>query len=124
MKYCPLCETEYLDDIQECADCSTRLIDAQTMKRIQAAREREAREVFIKVATVDNTFEADVITNALRKECVPVMVRSYQDTAYDGIFIPQKGWGTIMVPIEFREQAEEIIRAIKETISQDPISDR
>lgn len=123
MKYCPVCETEYKDEIQECAECTARLIDEQAMKSIQAAREREAREVFVKVATVGNKFEADVITNALAKECIPTLVRSYQDTAYDGIFIPQKGWGIIMVPTEHKEKAEGIILAIKETIPQDTMSD-
>lgn len=124
MKYCPICETEYREEIQECAECTARLIDEQTMKSIWAAREREGREVFVKVVTVENKFEADVITNALTKECIPVMVRSYQDTAYDGIFIPQKGWGIIMVPTEYTEKAEKIILEIKETIPQDTMQDK
>ena len=67
MKYCPNCEIEYLDTIDECADCKTRLIGEEAMKKLLAEREREAREVFVKVATVDNKFEADVLTNTLQE---------------------------------------------------------
>jgi len=119
MKYCPNCEIEYLDTIEECADCKTRLIGEEALKKLLAEREREAREVFVKIATVDNKFEADVLTNTLKKECIPVMVRSFHDTAYDGIYIPQKGWGIILVPAENKDKAEEIIAAVKNTITED-----
>ena len=119
MKYCPNCETEYLDTIEECADCKTRLIEEEALKKLLAEREREAREVFVKIATVENKFEADVLTNTLKKECIPVMVRSFHDTAYDGIYIPQKGWGIILVPAEDKDKAEEIITAVKNTIIED-----
>jgi hypothetical protein len=119
MKYCPNCETEYLDTIEECADCKTRLIGEEALKTLLADREREAREVFVKIATVENKFEADVLTNTLKKECIPVMVRSFHDTAYDGIYIPQKGWGIILVPAEDKDKAEEIITAVKNTIIED-----
>ena len=119
MKYCPNCETEYLDTIEECADCKTRLIGEEALKTLLAEREREAREVFVKIATVENKFEADVLTNTLKKECIPVMVRSFHDTAYDGIYIPQKGWGIILVPAENKDKAEEIIAAVKNTIAED-----
>jgi len=118
MKYCPNCEIEYLDTIEECADCKTRLIGEEAMKKLLEKREREAQEVFVKVATVDNKFEADVLSNTLKKECIPVMVRSFHDTAYDGIYIPQKGWGIILVPAEDKDKAEEITASIKDTITE------
>jgi hypothetical protein len=120
MKYCPNCEIEYLDTIEECADCKTRLIGEEALKKLLAEREQEAREVFVKVATVDNKFEADVLSNTLKKECIPVMVRSFHDTAYNGIYIPQKGWGVILVPAEDKDKAEEIITSVKSTIAEDP----
>jgi hypothetical protein len=119
MKYCPNCEIEYLDTIEECADCKTRLVGEEAMKKLLEEREREAREIFVKVATVDNKFEADVLSNTLKKECIPVMVRSFHDTAYDGIYIPQKGWGIILVPAEDKDKAEEIIASVKDAITED-----
>ncbi len=89
------------------------------MKKLLAEREREALEVFVKIATVENKFEADVLSNTLKKECIPVMVRTFHDTAYDGIYSPQKGWGIILVPAEDKNKAEEIIASIKTTIAED-----
>jgi hypothetical protein len=50
-----------------------------------------------KLITLDNRFQADLLTDALDKEEIPFLLREYRDTAYDGLFIGQKGWGTVMV---------------------------
>jgi hypothetical protein len=68
---------------------------------------------FKKVATVDNKFEADVISQSLEQDDIPCMIRSYRDTAYDGIFIPQKGWAAIMVPEEHETRARRIIEQLR-----------
>ena len=119
MKFCPNCETEYIDSIEICADCNARLVSNEQMKIIMAERARDAKEVFIRVETIENQFEADVIKNALENEQIPVMVRSFHDTAYDGIYIPQKGWGSVLVPEEHKEKAREIIAALKSSFKID-----
>jgi hypothetical protein len=67
-----------------------------------------------KVATLENRFEEDVVAEALKKAGIPSLIRRYADTAYDGLFIPQKGWATVMVPAEFTEQAEALIGRLRE----------
>jgi hypothetical protein len=119
MKFCPNCETEYIDSIEVCADCNARLVSELEMRVIMAERTRETREVFVKVETIENQFEADVLKNALEKEQIPVMVRSFHDTAYDGIYIPQKGWGIVLVPEEHKARAQEIIAALKGSFKND-----
>jgi hypothetical protein len=119
MKFCPNCETEYIDSIEVCADCNTRLVSELEMRIIMAERTRETQEVFVKVETIENQFEADVLKNALEKEQIPVMVRSFHDTAYDGIYIPQKGWGIVLVPEEHKARAQEIIAALKSSFKND-----
>jgi hypothetical protein len=52
---------------------------------------------WVKLITLDNQFQADLLTDALGKRGIPYLVREYKDTAYDGLFVTQKGWGTIMV---------------------------
>jgi len=64
---------------------------------------------FKKITVVENKFEADLIAQTLQDEGIPVMIRSYHDTAYNGIFIPQKGWGAVMVPAEMEDKARSII---------------
>ncbi len=82
--------------------------------------ESEAKKVFAKVATLENEFEAEIIKDALEKEKIPTMIRSFRDTAYDGIYILQKGWGNVLVPEEFREEAEKIVNAIKRSFDKTP----
>lgn len=37
------------------------------------------------------------------------MLRSFEETAYDGLFVPQRGWGQIMVPEEYISEAHEVM---------------
>lgn len=74
---------------------------------------------YVKVHTLSNRFEADVITEALRQEGIPVILRSFVETAYTGIFTPQKGWGRIMVPKEMADLAREIISGLTQENESD-----
>ncbi len=80
---------------------------------------------FVSVHTLANRFEADVIMEALEQEGIPALLRSFEETAYTGLFIPQKGWGRIMVPREKEAQAREIIHALSEQdeFSGQPMAD-
>ena len=52
----------------------------------------------VPVKVAENAFEADRIRAALEQEGFTVLVRTFEDTAYDGIYVAQKGWGYIEVP--------------------------
>jgi hypothetical protein len=45
----------------------------------------------------------------LEERGIPYALRSYHDTAYDGLFQAQKGWGVVTAPEEWREEILEII---------------
>ena len=75
-------------------------------------------EDFVAITKVEIQFEADFIKDALEKEGIPVLVRNFQDTAYNGIFIPQKGWAEIKVPTSQKENAKRIIRIVKESFKK------
>jgi len=74
----------------------------------------ETQFQYVKVHTLSNRFEADVIADALRQEGIPVLVRVFEETPYAGLFVPQKGWGRIMVPKEMADLACEIISGLSE----------
>ena len=57
----------------------------------------------------ENDSEADVIKKVLAQHSIAVRVVSYHDTAYDGLFQAQKGWGVIRVAEEDYDQAKKII---------------
>ena len=61
------------------------------------------------VYTLKNQVEAQVIETALRQAGVKFVIRTFDDHAYNGIFIPQKGYGQVLVESEDRQRAEEII---------------
>ncbi len=112
MKYCPECEDEFVDTVSRCEACGCELISEARWRDLQAARAAETSEVFVRVATAGDRFEADVIRDALAKEGIPVLVRTFQDTSFDGIFVPQKGWALIEVPEELLERARFVIDAL------------
>lgn len=41
--------------------------------------------------TLDNQFQADLLTDALEKAEIPFLLREYKDSAYNGLFVTQKG---------------------------------
>lgn len=112
MKYCPKCGSEFLDAVDRCETCNTRLIDREAWETLVTQRKAEDDEVFVTVLVLNDQFEADVIKDALENENIPVLVRPFQDTSFDGIFETQKGWGIVMVPNEYRDQANRIIKEI------------
>jgi hypothetical protein len=50
------------------------------------------------------------------KAKIPSLVREYKDTAYDGLFVTQKGWGTIMVDETQLEEAKAIAKIDKNSL--------
>jgi len=122
MKYCPDCEAEYVEDIESCSDCGAALISESDYRALQEAREREekareqeAKEYEVRVYTAENRFEADQIEAALKAEGIPVLVKPFGDTAFDGIYVSQKGWALIEVPERYKKRAEEIIGEVAAT---------
>jgi hypothetical protein len=118
MKYCLTCCAEYKDDIIRCADCGAALVGPAEWEASRRAREQETAEEFVPVRTVEDQFAADVMRDALEKEGIPVLVRSFSDTSFDGIFIAQKGWGMILVPKEFHNRARHIVTSLEQSLPE------
>jgi len=66
---------------------------------------------FVKIANIENLIEAQVLESALNDQEIPHRIRSFHDTAYDGLFQFQKGWGEIYAPEEWKEEILEIIES-------------
>jgi hypothetical protein len=71
---------------------------------------------FINIYTLANRFEADLLLDSLEKEGISAFARSFEETAYDGLFVCQRGWGWIMVPEELSSRALDIIKPLVENI--------
>ena len=68
---------------------------------------------FINVATLDNIIEAQLMDSILNEQNIPHRIRSYHDTAYDGLFQFQLGWGEIWAPLLNKEEILEILNDIR-----------
>lgn len=66
---------------------------------------------FIKIATIGNLIEAQVLASVLEQRAIPHRIRSFHDTAYDGLFQFQKGWGEIYAPVEYRADILQILES-------------
>jgi hypothetical protein len=68
---------------------------------------------WVKAGVVESRFEGDRVSQALHEAGIPFLMKSFLDTAYDGLYIPQKGWGAVMVPENFKEEAGKVIFEVK-----------
>jgi hypothetical protein len=75
-------------------------------------------EDYSKIAILDNEVEARLIESILKEREIPHMLRSYHDTAYDGLFQTQKGWGEIRAPESYEEEILAIIDEVRETAAR------
>jgi len=74
----------------------------------------------VRIHTVENRFEADLLMQALQEECIPAMLRRFEETAYDGLFVKQMGWGAILVPGDYEAEARSLVDNVLESISESP----
>ena len=68
---------------------------------------------FIKIAILENGIEAQLIGSILTQREIPHRVRSYHDTAYDGLFQVQKGWGKLFAPRPFKKEILQLIEEVR-----------
>jgi len=68
---------------------------------------------YVKVSVLDNEIEAQLLDSILEERDIPHLMVSYHDTAYDGLFQTQKGWGHVSAPAPFKEEILEILNAVR-----------
>ncbi|NTV56254.1 MAG: hypothetical protein HGA74_03095 [Deltaproteobacteria bacterium] len=68
---------------------------------------------YVKVTVLDNEIEAQLLDSILEERDIPHLMVSYHDTAYDGLFQTQKGWGQVSAPTPFKQEILEILNAVR-----------
>lgn len=53
----------------------------------------------------------------LTERDIPHIMRSYHDSAYDGIFQTRGGWGHIEAPLNFKDEILAVVEDIKRQAS-------
>jgi hypothetical protein len=67
----------------------------------------------IKITVLDNQIEAQLIDSVLSEKNIPHRMRSFHDTAYNGLFQFQKGWGELYAPLKLKSEILEIIEILR-----------
>jgi len=62
-----------------------------------------------KIMTLESQFEAQRIKNVLDRENIPHIIRSFHDSAYDGLFQGQQGWGVLMADEKNEKKILELV---------------
>lgn len=68
---------------------------------------------YIEIDILENGIEAQLIGSILSQREIPHRVRSYHDTAYDGLFQVQKGWGKLYAPRPLKDEILQVIEEIR-----------
>ncbi len=68
---------------------------------------------YVRICVLENAIEAQVVSSFLDQHDIPYRIRSYHDTAYDGLFQMQKGWGEINAPPSYEQEIRSILNVIR-----------
>ena len=67
----------------------------------------------------ENEADANVIKSILEEHGIYAEIRSFHDTAYDGLFQSQFGWGLIRVPEKDFQEAQRIVQEWKDAAPEE-----
>jgi hypothetical protein len=62
----------------------------------------------VKILMFKNEIEAMLLDEILTEKQIPHIIRSYHDSAYDGLWQTQSAWGHIEASEEFAEEIQSI----------------
>jgi hypothetical protein len=62
----------------------------------------------VKILVFDNEFEAKLLDEILTDKEIPHIIKSYHDSAYDGLWQTQSGWGHLEASEDKREEILQI----------------
>ena len=68
----------------------------------------------VKILMFKNEIEAMLLDEILTEKQIPHMIRSYHDSAYDGLWQSQSGWGHLEAPEEYAEEIRNTYNQMSE----------
>jgi hypothetical protein len=63
---------------------------------------------YVKILTVDDEVKARLLEKVLSEKKIPFLLKSYHDTALDGLYQLQMGWGYVEAPPRFEAEIREV----------------
>ncbi len=58
----------------------------------------------VRILVFKNEIEAILLGEILTEKQIPYLIRTYHDSAYDGLWQTQSAWGHIEAPEEYRKE--------------------
>lgn len=118
MKYCPKCDTEYMDDQTTCADDGTPLLDRKAYEVELARQGRLPRNSlhFYEIGGSYDRFSAETIAEAIAQEGIEAFIQSARGPTVGMITEPYPAGWSVVVPQPFSTRAEAIAKEVRETI--------
>lgn len=58
----------------------------------------------VKILSFQNQIEALLMSEILTDRNIPHIIRSYRDSAYDGLWQTKSSWGHVEAPDEYRQE--------------------
>ena len=74
-----------------------------------------SKHEFVKIAVLESVIEAQLIGSILSDQKIPHRIRSFYDTAYNGLFQFQKGWGELQAPKPYKQELLKTIEYVRST---------
>jgi hypothetical protein len=68
---------------------------------------------YIRIVILENAIEAQLVRSILDQHQIPHRIRSFYDTAYNGLFQMQKGWGELTAPASYKQEILDIVKDIQ-----------
>ncbi len=65
-----------------------------------------------KILDLENMIQAKLLEEILTEKNIPFIIRSYHDSAYDGLWQMQSGWGHLEAPPEYKEEILKVFEII------------
>jgi len=66
---------------------------------------------YVKIVVLENEVQAEAVAGLLAGEGIPHRLRSYHDSALDGVLQGTYGWGHIEAPAEYKARILELVRS-------------
>ena len=68
----------------------------------------------VKILMFKNEIEAMLLDEILTEKQIPHMIRSYHDSAYNGLWQSQSGWGHLEAPEEYADEIRNTYNQMSE----------
>jgi hypothetical protein len=72
-----------------------------------------------KIAVLDNMVQARTLEAVLKDQKIPHVMKTYHDSAYDGLFQGSMGWGHVEAPEAFEAQILAVLGSLRADLSPD-----